>query len=106
MSSRGVVPEALQSLSTYLQRANELKKHHPHASHQLKMLFVHVGMKLGGASKAAKVFLLQVMDEIEEEKPKLPGIDPALDIRVRTCDVVTRMHRHHATNVSAYQHNI
>ena len=84
------VPTPLQPLATYVERARELKSRHPHASHQLKLLVVHAGMILGSVCKQSKRFLLELMEELEQEKGRLPGVDPSLDIRALAIDLCSR----------------
>ena len=95
-----MVPSELTSLSTYLERARELKQNHLHVAHQLKLLFVHAAMELGATSKEAKRFLLCVMDEIEQEKGHLPGVEAALDIRALALDLFDRARA--SDNVDGY----
>ncbi|KAI9105631.1 Vta1 like-domain-containing protein [Phlyctochytrium arcticum] len=69
----GPPPEELKYINAYLQRAQELSSKEPIVAYYCKYYAAKLAIEKGNKSKEAQIFLLTLMDELEQDRKHLQG---------------------------------
>ncbi|TPX72268.1 hypothetical protein SpCBS45565_g00665 [Spizellomyces sp. 'palustris'] len=69
----GNPPDELKFVNAYLQRAHELQTKEPIVAYYCKYYAAKLAIDKGGKSKEAQLFLLGLMDELEQDRKNLSG---------------------------------